>query len=643
MKPTNKKNEFFKVLSIILLVFLFPGCQDKSTRDTGDNAIIENKWTPLRTINEDGLMGERADAWRNNRLWYMAESGYLIDGFENRPGEHPWQGEHLGKWLHAASLAYHVNGDEELRMQMQCLVERLLATQLPNGYMGTYADDITFMAKPEGFDPNSFADDTYTAEEREAAIKSWRRGGWDTWTFRYNIYGLLTYEKYFPDERIVQACEKMADLLIETYGEGKSDLTKYGTRQGISATTLLESIVMLYERTGDVKYLNFAEHIVTMSENNPKLRLMDAMLKSESVVYSGDGKAYQLMANLLGYLRLYKCTGKEKYLQTVLNGWKEIHDKHILVTGGPWTRHLPYNGNRECFANTEDFNPVEISVENCCTVTWMQLNIHLFELTGLAKYFDQAEITLLNDLYEHQHTDGIDWCYYTAPNEPIPRYESRFSSGPRGLEIFSNNLAGKIDNHISVNSLAPATIELTSQFGGGTLKIESNFPTTSSAEIYIEAQRSKKYTLEFKLPYGSSLNHTKINGETAEVIENSRGFFELTRKWKEGDVLSIDMKYNLELHVQEGEEGQKWIAFTYGPIALAQKITGLPGEEPFSDLNINLDEPERILSMLTRSETDDSQTIFIVKDYGITLIPYYLTGTRESGPRTYFKYSYNSL
>jgi len=96
----------------------------------------------------------------------------------------------------------------------------------------------------------------------------------------------------------------MADLLIETFGKGKADLTRYGTRRGISATTLLESIVMLYERTGDRKYLDFAGHIVAMSEANPKLRLMGNMLEKGSVVKSGDGKAYQLMANLLGYARL---------------------------------------------------------------------------------------------------------------------------------------------------------------------------------------------------------------------------------------------------------------------------------------------------------------------------------------------------
>jgi len=618
-KTIMKKNVIFSIVLFTLFSSRFSACQDRFLTNDYGVEVLSNKWQTLNTIGENGLLEERVDLWRNHRLWYMAESGYLLSGFESRPGVHPWQGEHVGKWLHAATLAYEVTGDEKLKKELDNTVERLISTQLPNGYLGTYAEDNRFYVVPE---------DTK---------------GWDVWTHRYNLYGLLTYEKYHPDENIVNVCRKMGDLLIETFGKGKADITKYGTRQGISSTTLLESIVMLYERTKDEKYLNFAEQIVAWSENNPRLRLMDAMLKNESVVYPGDGKAYQLMANLLGYLRLYRCTGNDKYLHTVLNGWQEIHEKHILVTGGPWSRKMPYNGNRECFAKTEDFNPRKVVVENCCNVTWMQLNIHLFEFTGEAKYFNEAELTLLNDLYEHQHTDGIDWCYFTTPNEPVANYQPRFSccasSGPRGLEMFSSHLAGNIDDHLSINSLAPATIELTNQFGGGILKIESDFPFGSSAEILFETDRSKEYTVEFRLSAGTSLNHVKINEKTAEAKENSRGFFELTHKWKNGDVLAIDMEYKLEMHVQDGEEGQKWIAFTYGPLVLAQKIKEMPGEEPFDGLKISLDEPEKILNMLSKSEADDSNIIFTVKDTDIILIPYYLTGTRESGPRTYFECS----
>ena len=133
-------------------------------------ASIANKWQALQTTNEGGLLGERVNLWRNSRLWNIAESGYLIDGFETRPGMHPWQGEHQGKWLHAATLAYNVSGDEKLKKKLDEMVERLIATQLPNGYLGTYADEVTFMSMPENVSIKSVFDDV--AEQEDTNVKT---------------------------------------------------------------------------------------------------------------------------------------------------------------------------------------------------------------------------------------------------------------------------------------------------------------------------------------------------------------------------------------------------------------------------------------------------------------------------------------
>jgi uncharacterized protein len=195
-----KTSKFLKILLIFFYIFHLQGCRVNGPG--GVDEVIPNQWQQLITIDENGLLGERVDLWRNNRLWFIAESGYLIDGFENRPGEHPWQGEHLGKWLHAATLAYNVTGNEKLKKELDEMVERLLATQLPNGYLGTYASHYTFMALPENDMKTELADDIQPTQNNANPAVSDKApgGGWDTWTIRYNIYGLLTYEKYFPNK-----------------------------------------------------------------------------------------------------------------------------------------------------------------------------------------------------------------------------------------------------------------------------------------------------------------------------------------------------------------------------------------------------------------------------------------------------------
>lgn len=628
----------------LFLLILIIGIQITYAQIESDKKIIPNKWKALKTSSELGVHGERINLFRQNRLKFMLSGDFLINGFEHRPGSHSWQGEHIGKWLHSSILSIQNQTilnkstdwrDEKLKKNKEDidkLVDRLLSTQLENGYMGTYAEKNRFMK----------------------ILESGSMGGWDVWTHRYNLYGLLTYEKYYANKKVIDACRKMGDLLIEVFGEGKADITKYGTRQGISSMTILESIVMLYERTLDKKYLDFAEHLVKVSEQNNKLRLMGNMLENGSVVNSGDGKAYQLMANLLGYLSLYRCTGKEKYLTTVLNAWEQIKDKHILVSGGPWSRHTDYNGNKECFAHKDAFHPEKIFVEGCSDATWVQLNIHLHEFTGDSKYFNEAEQTMVNEVYRHQDIDGYKFAYYTIPNENKtqhnPFYHCCASSEPRGMEMYSNNLVGAINGVLSINTLFPARIKLSNEFGGGNLEISGNFPYANKTTFNLNVDFKKKFKVEFRMPANTSLNSVLVNNKQVKFIRNQRGKYEINGSWKKGDMIDINYQFNLKVHEEIGEEGKRWVAFTYGPLALAEKLNSkndfsidrdqfnrtvgskLVRPEPF--ININTKNKNVLLDKLIPIE--GSQSRFKIAESDIELMPYYKTASNYSGPRTYF-------
>ncbi len=601
---------------------------------------VENAWRPVGDTEVSGLLGERLALWRKERLWHMSNDGYLLSGFESRPGIHAWQGEHVGKWLHAATLAYEQTHDKKLLKALQETVERLLATQEPNGYLGTYSADHRFTAKPENVNITDIVDDISATKGKGKQPKAKPKGGWDTWTLRYNIYGLLTYERFHPDPRVVEACRKMADLLIGVYGEGKYDLTKYGTRKGISATTLLESIVMLYERTQEDRFLKFAEHIVASSESNDALRLMGAMLNGEDVSGPGEGKAYQLMANLLGYARLYKCTGDEKYLTTAINGWRNIKEQHLMTTGGPWSRKMTYNGNRECFARPEDFEPEKVCVETCSTTTWIQLCLHLFELTGRAVYAEEAEKAVFNTLLAAQYGESVDWCYFVTANQATRPYESKItccaSSGPRALEMFSHYLIGEMDGGIALGSLVPGSVSLPSKYGNAHITISGNFPFKPEMEIRFDAASGKTFPISFRTPTGARLESARVNGKSVVPSFTDRGFHQIARQWKKGDTLAVEFEYLFNAHIQSGQDEKKWIAFTYGPWALAQEIQeDLTLDEPFRGLNAQSKDP---LTLILPIEEPGAIPRVRIKGTNITLIPYFLAGSKTTGSRTYFEF-----
>ena len=65
----------------------------------------------------DGWLGARITANEKNRL-LVVDTEPLLAGYRKRPGSHPWIGEHIGKWLHAATLAWAYTGDPALREKL---------------------------------------------------------------------------------------------------------------------------------------------------------------------------------------------------------------------------------------------------------------------------------------------------------------------------------------------------------------------------------------------------------------------------------------------------------------------------------------------------------------------------------------------
>jgi hypothetical protein len=628
------KNFKFNLAKLSALVLLVPfisagqvGAEDKKP--------ITGVWRPLPLENTSGIMGKRFELYRNIRAPYLLESGFLIGGFENRPGTHSWQGEHIGKYIHTVVMDYLITKDPKTKNELDDLVKRLIATQMEDGYLGTYHPSVTFMKRPEsGKVNNDVADDMdYEIGEGETP-----KGGWDVWTFRYNLHGLLFYENHFPNEDVVTACKKMGDLLIRIYGPGKYNLTKYGSRKGISAATLLESIVMLYERTKEKKYLDFAEHIVSCIEENPNLDITNTIMNNEDVVHPGEGKAYQLMSTLLGYYRLYLVTHNEKYLDVFEKSWEVIKEKHLTVAGGPWTRMMDYNANQECFANKDAFYPGKEVTEGCSSMSWIQMSAAMYELTGDPKYIKEAAFNFYNESIIHQDPDGAKYSGYTKMNRTDGNFKLNYSccasSIPRGMYAYAATMIGHIGGNLIIGSLSPFSASLTEEFGEGTVNVESAFPYEGKVSITLSPAQSKSFPVELVIPKNTSLKNVTVNGKLSKGTINERGNYEIKGIWKKGDTIALDTQYQLKAHTQRGEDSLAWVAFTYGPIALAQKTLNLKTAEPF--MKFKEVESTKIVNMLVKSP--GSKIAFTVKGTDITFIPIWETANEIEfgGTKTYF-------
>jgi len=57
-----------------------------------------------------GWIGSRLEVNEVNRLAKI-DPERLLEGYRKRPGRQAWDGEYVGKWLHAATLAWVSTGD----------------------------------------------------------------------------------------------------------------------------------------------------------------------------------------------------------------------------------------------------------------------------------------------------------------------------------------------------------------------------------------------------------------------------------------------------------------------------------------------------------------------------------------------------
>ena len=293
---------------------------------------------------------------------------------------------------------------------------------------------------------------------------------------------------------------------------------------------------------------------------------------------------------------------------------------------------MPYNGNKECFALTEDFTPSQAVVETCSTTTWIQMNLRLLELTGAARYAAEAERACFNALIAAQYPEGIDWSYYTRANHRYQPFEARItccaSSGPRALEMVVHHLVGEVTGAVSFASLVPCRVILPETFDQAKIQVTGNYPVNPKVRIHFERAGAKTFALEFRDPFGARLASVRINGKDIVLNKNERG-------WKTGDEIAIDFEYLLNSHIELPKDGKKWVAFTYGPWALAGECNkDADFAEPFLGKDIPAKKASEWLEPCLSRERDIPA--FRIKGTEIVLKPFFIVGSRETGPHTYF-------
>ncbi|MFA5814518.1 MAG: beta-L-arabinofuranosidase domain-containing protein [Bacteroidales bacterium] len=454
-------------------------------------------------------------------------------------------GEFWGKWFTSAAVGYAYQPTAAHKAILDKAVSELLKAQDADGRLSSYS-------------------------------KAQEFGFWDIWGRKYALLGLMAHYDQTGDKASLKAACRAADALIDIAGPGKKKLTETGLRilGSLSSCSVLEPVVLVYERSGDKKYLDFAQYLVQLwsepdSYNPGGLRYVEDALAGVDPVVMAAPKAYEMMSCYEGLCELYRVTGEKQLLDAVVKFGKNVLKKEIMIVGSGSSAELWCDG-----ANRQT-QIMEQPMETCVTVTWMKLCYQLLRLTGDPLWADQLEVSLYNALLGAMCDNGNWWAYYSpligermpSPMQvPVCQSSCCVANGPRGLLItpgwsVMRSLSGPVINLYSQGTWSQKLEN------GTDVKIsqETDYPVNGSVLITINPANPVRFTVKLRIPTWSRNTSLVVNDET---ISCSAGTYEsITREWKQGDKIRLVM--DLRGRILRAPGSVNDLAVMRGPIVLA--------------------------------------------------------------------------
>ena len=328
---------------------------------------------PMGSFDYSDRFTEELDTMKKIQLMDRNAWAKFVNLFKH-PGiddhDHGWRCEYWGKMMRGACFTCQASPDPDLYAVLEETVRDLLTAQDEHGRFSTYSVDAEFH-------------------------------GWDIWGRKYIMLGLLYFLDICTDDtladEILTALMRHADYMLSKLGreeDGKLVIAACTNNwDGLNSCSILEPFMLLYNRTGEPRYLDFAEYIVSFGGTLHKNLFEQAYEDTTPVHKYHTDKAYEMISCFEGLAEYVKVTGNEKYRQSVIRFGDRVLREEATIIGCLGCKYESFD-----HAVVEQFNESHQGdmQETCVTVTWMKFLWQLWRMTGDAKYMDAFEISMYN-------------------------------------------------------------------------------------------------------------------------------------------------------------------------------------------------------------------------------------------------------
>jgi len=458
-----------------------------------------------------------------------------------------WAGEYAGKYLMGALRVLRLTKERKLRERLAEFVAELIEAQAPDGYLGPF--------------PRK---DRLTGESLAGGS-----GLWDLWGNYHCITGLLEWWQLTGDENALQAARRAADYICSRMLDGKErtiDTGRYETNQAI-----IHAFCLLYEQTGDERYLRMAREIEKDWEVPGAGDYVRTALEGKEF-YQTPQPRWESLADLQAIAEMYFISGDEKYRRALWHIWRSIqrYERHNT---GAWTSNERAVGEPYMTG----------TVETCCTVAWVALSVDVLRMTGESAVADEIELTTFNGIFGAEHPSGMWWTYSTPMEGEKVAFVTQYTyhalpGGPhlncceanaaRGIGALADWAVMRADDGLVLNFYGPSEFKVNLPDGSPVrLKQTTEYPRNGSVNLLVGLEGEAKFSLRLRIPGWSGNTNVAVNGTPVDGVE-AGSYLLLDRTWQDGD--RIELQFDMSLYFWPGQgEYEDLTSIFRGPILLA--------------------------------------------------------------------------
>lgn len=491
-----------------------------------------------------------------------AEPSHAIKNFRIAAGLE--QGEYYGmvfqdsdvaKWLEAVAYSLVTSPDSKLEEIADGVIDIIEKAQMPDGYLNTY-----FTVKEPG--------------------KRWTnlRECHELYCAGHMMEAAVAYFESTGKRKLLDIMCRFADHIDSIFGPEEGKLKGYPGHQVIEM-----ALVKLYRVTDEEKYLILAKYFIDQRGQEPFYFDIEAEKRGNKEHFKGmaglgrayaqthlpvreqtsaEGHAVRAVYMYTGMADVAAETGDLKLFEACKTIWNNIENRRMYLTGG-----IGSMSHGEAFSFDYDLPNDTIYAETCASIGLVFFANRMLQIEVNNRYADVMERALYNGIISGVSMDGKSF-FYVNPLEVWPEASEKNQTkyhvkstrqkwfgcaccppnlarlvASLGKYIYTSN-RDTIYTHLYIGGEAEFNI------GNDKIKLfqETNYPWKGKVTINVSLDCDKEFALSLRIPGWCRRATIEINDSSFNVSENiQNGYAMLSRKWKNGDKVLLDMEMPVEI------------------------------------------------------------------------------------------------